>query len=177
MHIQKDVKDHSTATIPQMKADTSSQTTPSKPAPDLEIMENKEKVMREALQKRDSYIEALRKQLEFYKSEKARFELELKRYSEDNSSSNSDLIALHISEMRELRRELEQTISNNNALRDHLEHRLSEAEKEAEKLKDPNVRVSLLRENDSLRAKIADCDIRVKELQITNDTLRQESQR
>ena len=154
----------------------SSQTTPSKLSDGAENVGCKEIALKEALQKRDNYIEALKKQLEFYKTEKGRSEMENKK-SEDNISNKSDLIAMHISEMRELRRELEQSINNNNALRDHLEHRLSEAEKEAEKLKDPNIRASILRENDSLRAKIAEYDIRMRELQTVNEKLQQEGQR
>ena len=139
-------------------------------------MECKEIAIKEALQKRDNYIEALKKQLEFYKTEKDRSEMENKSL-EDNISKRSDLIAMHISEMRELRRELQQSINKNNALRDHLEHRLSEAEKEVEKLKDPNIRASILRENDSLRAKIAEYDVRMKELHTVNKRLQQEGQR
>ena len=154
-----------------------SQTSPNRFMAELEHVEGKESTMKEAIQKRDVYIEALKKQLEFYKEEKARFETERKRTSEESSTNNNDLIALHISEMRELRVELEQSISNNNALRDHLEHRLSEAEKEAEKIKDPSVRATLLRENDSLRAKVAEYDIRLKEVKTINDRLRKEGQR
>lgn len=158
-----------------------SQTTPNRLAAELENMASRENSLKDALQKRDIYIEALRKQIEFYKEEKSKADMERRekeeKSEEDGKDTHSNLIALHISEMRELRRELEQSILNNNALRDHLEHRLSEAEKEAEKLKDPNVRVSLLRENDSLRAKLAEHDLKMKELQMQNQRLQQDGQR
>ena len=177
LHRQRNVMDHSTAMTPQKRSSMTSQTTPNRLLTELEGMQSRENTLKEALQKRDNYIEALKKQLEFYKEEKGHSEIEKKRQKEEDSNNNNNLIALHIAEMRELRKELEQSINNNNALRDHLEHRLSEAEKEAEKLKDPNVRVTLLRENDNLRAKIAEHDVKIKDLQFLNEQLRQDDQR
>jgi len=177
LHRQRDLMNHSTSMTPQKTMNMLSQTSPNRFMAELELAEGKESTTKEAIQKRDVYIEALKKQVEFYKEEKGRFETERKRTPEENSNNNNDLIALHISEMRELRMELEQSISNNNALRNHLEHRLSEAEKEAEKIKDPNVRATLLRENDSLRAKISEYDIRIKEVKTINERLRKEGQR
>ncbi len=69
----------------------------------------------------------------------------------DKNSTNNDLIALHISEMRELKKELELSIRNNDALRSQLEHRLQMVERDAEYIKDPQLRVHVIRDNDILR--------------------------
>lgn len=169
--------DGSTAMTPQKNSGQTLPMTPERLMSALESMTKREEFLKEALQKRDGHIESLKKELESYKEEKGRGELASKKKADDDNSKSNNLIALHISEMRELRKELEQSIQNNNALRDHLEHRLSEAEKEAEKLKDPKVRATLLRENDNLRAKIAEQDLKMKELGSLNDKLRGDGQR
>lgn len=153
------------------------QTTPNRTTPEAQRKEALDNSMKEALQKRDAYIEALRKQLEFYKQEKAHSEQQKKTRNDRDNSNNNNLIALHIAEMRELRKELEQSIRNNDALRSHLEYRLSEAEKEVEKFKDPNLRGSLLRENDNLRAQIAEREMKIKELTILKEKIQQDDQR
>ena len=153
------------------------QTTPNRTTPEAHRKEALDNSMKEALQKRDAYIEALRKQIEFYKQEKSQTEQQKKARNDQDSSNNNNLIALHIAEMRELRKELEQSIRNNDALRAHLEYRLSEAEKEVEKFKDPNLRGSLLRENDNLRAQIAEKEMQIKELTVLMEKIQQDDQR
>ena len=153
------------------------QTTPNRTTPEAQRKDALDSSMKEALQKRDAYIEALRKQIEFYKQEKAQTEQQKKTRNGQDSSNNNNLIALHIAEMRELRKELELSIRNNDALRAHLEYRLSEAEKEVDKFKDPNLRGSLLRENDSLRAQIAEKEMQIKELTVLMEKIQQGDQR
>lgn len=72
-----------------------------------------------------------------------------------NIDENS-LIAAHIQEMRALRIQLEETIKNNNSLKAQLEDRLCKIENDARQLHDPSLRVSLVRENDELRASLVD---------------------
>lgn len=67
---------------------------------------------------------------------------------------NNSLIAMHIKEMRELRKQLEETIRNNDALRHQLEERLSQIEHDATMINDPELRVSLIRDNDAMRIKL-----------------------
>ena len=69
----------------------------------------------------------------------------------EKRATNNELIALHISEMRKLKEELELSIKNNDELRLQLENRLSMIEKDAQNLKDPNLRINLIRDNDILR--------------------------
>ena len=66
-------------------------------------------------------------------------------------ATNEDLIALHISEMRELKKGLELSIKDNDALRSQLEHRLQMVERDAENIRDPALRPSVIRDNDILR--------------------------
>eukprot|EP00794_Sanderia_malayensis_P015801 gene15801-17394_t len=151
-------------------ADIATSMTPQKSAPTRPVSTNTSQLvedvtLQEAIQKRDAYIAALRHQLEFYKQEKQNTAT-AKQYSGEESSKDKtdNLIAMHIAEMRELRRELEQSIRNNDALREQLEHRLSQAEKEAAQFKDPQMRASLLRENDALRARISERDLRIENM-------------
>ena len=58
--------------------------------------------------------------------------------------------------MRALRIQLEETIKNNNSLKAQLEDRLCKIENDARQLHDPSLRVSLVRENDELRASLVD---------------------
>ncbi|XP_057317112.1 myomegalin-like isoform X2 [Hydractinia symbiolongicarpus] len=67
---------------------------------------------------------------------------------------DNSLIAMHIKEMRELRKQLEETIRNNDALRHQLEERLSQIEHDATMINDPELRVSLIRDNDAMRIKL-----------------------
>ncbi|XP_065068797.1 myomegalin-like isoform X3 [Rhopilema esculentum] len=161
---QRTLFDVSTSVTPNKGVSMYSQTTPTKLTREYQSQTTPDSALKEALLKRDAYIDALKKQIEFYKIEKGKTEQEKRGKLEEDSSNNNNLIALHIAEMRELRKELEQSIRNNDALRSHLEHRLSEAEKEAEQMKDPHARVSLLRENDRLRAKIAGHEIEIDEM-------------
>ena len=161
---QRTLLDVSTSVSPNKGVSMYSQTTPTKLTREHQSQTTPESALKEALLKRDAYIDALRKQIDFYKIEKEKAEHEKRDKLEEDSSNSNNLIALHIAEMRELRKELEQSIRNNDALRSHLEHRLSEAEKEAEQMKDPHARVSLIRENDRLRAKIANHEIEIDEM-------------
>lgn len=79
---------------------------------------------------------------------------ELASEKHSTRGDNNSLIAAHIQEMRELRKQLEETIKNNDSLRHQLEERLNQIESEAKQLHDPVLRVSLIRDNDSMRIKI-----------------------
>ncbi len=157
---RKLVSDTSTSMTPQKTANFLTQTTPTKLQ--SESQQVPDVTLHEAVQKRDAYIAALRQQLEFYKHEREN----MQHAKADQAKEKTDnLIAMHIAEMRELRRELEQSIRNNDALRTQLEHRLSQAEKEAAQFKDPQMRASLLRENDNLRARIHEKETKIKNLE------------
>lgn len=88
---------------------------------------------------------------------------------EDNS-----LLAMHIKEMRELRKQLEETRRNNDALRKQLEDRLSQVEQDAAKLHDPQLKVTLIRDNDAMRAKLAESEASQERMKIHIDELLRE---
>ena len=91
----------------------------------------------------ESKIKDLESSLNVYESESS--------IDAEKRATNDELIALHISEMRKLKEELELSIKNNDELRLQLENRLSMIEKDAQNLKDPNLRINLIRDNDILR--------------------------
>lgn len=128
--------------------------------------------LNEAVQKRDAYISTLRQQLEFYKQDRSNYVAQQRSKHDENREKSDGLIELHIAEMRELRTELEQSIRNNDALRTELEHRLSQTEKEVKQFKDPQMRASLLRENDNLRARIQAKDVQIESLQAEVENLK-----
>ena len=89
----------------------------------------------------------------------------------EKKTANDDLIALHISEMQKLKKELELSIKNNEELKTQLEHRLSMIEKDAEKIKDPKLRVNIIRDNDLLRSQSIERQNAVARLQSVIDQL------
>ena len=95
----------------------------------------------------------------------------------EKKSANDELIALHISEMQKLKKELELSIRNNENLKSQLEHRLSMVEKDAEKIKDPRLRVNVIRDNDLLRSQSIERQNAVARLQGVIDQLMAEKNR
>jgi len=95
--------------------------------------------------------------------------------SRENSSHSPDdmsLIAQHIKEMRELNKQLQETRKNNDALRQQLEERLKHVEHEAKMLNDPkNLQITLIRDNDSLREKLAEVESRNEKMKSRVDEL------
>ena len=126
-------------------------------------------VLKEALNKRESYIHHLEKQVNTHTPNEAA--------GTDQRPSNESLIAQHIAEMRELRKQLEQSIKNNDALRAQLEYRLSQVEKEAEQMRDPHLRITLIRENDNLRTQLTEKQELIKKQKTTVDQLLKEKGR
>ena len=80
-------------------------------------------------------------------------------------------IALHIEEMQKLQKQLEVAIQNNDALRHKFEDRLFLIEKEAVSLNVPKLQVSLIRENDGMRARIYELDQLCKQMKEEVNTL------
>lgn len=90
---------------------------------------------------------------------------------------NSDsLIMQHIKEMQQLRKQLEDTINNNDSLRAQLEERLNEVEQEASLMQDPQLRITLIRDNDTLRMKLAEANGNQKKLKQQIDRLKEEKE-
>jgi len=79
--------------------------------------------------------------------------------------------------MRELREQLEATRKNNDALRRQLEHRLSQVEKDARRLNDPQLKVTLIRDNDAMRAKLSESEASHERMKLRIDELTTEKQR
>ena len=74
--------------------------------------------------------------------------------------------------MRELNKQLQETRKNNDALRQQLEERLKHVEREAKMLNDPkNLQITLIRDNDSLREKLAEVESRNEKMKSQVDEL------
>ena len=95
-------------------------------------------------------------------------------YGHDGENS---LITMHIQEMRELRKQLEETRKNNDALRRQLEDRLSQVERDARRLNDPQLKVTLIRDNDAMRAKLSESEASIERMKLRIDELTTEKQR
>ena len=95
-----------------------------------------------------------------------------KKDEDDNS-----LIAMHIQEMRELRKQLEETIRNNDSLRSQLEDRLTQIEHDASMINDPQMRINLIRKNDEMRTKLAEKVASEKRMKLHVDELMKEKNR
>ena len=90
---------------------------------------------------------------------------------------NSDsLIVQHIKEMQQLRKQLEETINNNDSLRIQLEERLSEVEQDVSLLHDPQLRITLIRDNDAMRMKLTEADTNQKKLKLQIEKLNEEKE-
>ena len=95
----------------------------------------------------------------------------------ERKASNEELVALHISEMQKLKKELELSIKNNDELKSQLEHRLLMIEKDAAKIKDPKLRANIIRDNDLLRSQSIDRQNAVARMQVVIDQLVAEKKR
>ena len=73
---------------------------------------------------------------------------------------------MHIEEMRELKAQLVKTRDNNDALRHQLEERITQVEEDAKRLFDDpaSQRVTLVRDNDEMRQRLADMRSQKQEL-------------
>lgn len=92
----------------------------------------------------------------------------------DKQPSTDDLLAAFMSEMRELRLRLEDSIRTNDALRAQLEKRLlSEGGGEGSASSGPD-RIILIRENDTLRTELLEKDRDNEKLKRTIDRMKQE---
>ena len=85
-------------------------------------------------------------------------------YDHHQQDEDSSLIAMHIREMRELKKQLEETRLNNDALRRQLEERLAQVERDARMLNEPNMEVNLIRDNDRMRQRVAELSEQKREM-------------
>lgn len=90
--------------------------------------------------------------------------------------NDSSLISIHIEEMRELRKQLEETRKNNDNLRQQLEDRLLHVEREARMLNDPKLKATLIRDNDAIRVKLSQAEANQERMKIRIDELETEKQ-
>ena len=95
----------------------------------------------------------------------------------EKKAANDELIALHISEMQKLKKELELSIKNNDELKSQLELRMLMIEKDATNIKDPKLRVNIIRDNDILRSQSIERQNAVSRLQAVVDQLLAEKKR
>ena len=99
------------------------------------------------------------------------------RRNDESFMNDNSLISMHIQEMRELRKQLEETRKNNDALRQQLEERLLHVEREARMLNDPELKATLIRDNDAIRVKLSEAEANQEKMKIKIEELSKEKER
>ena len=132
--------------------------------------------LKASIEKKDLLISNLRKKVLELEA-KISTEYVKREIDSDKKAANDELIALHISEMQKLKKELELSIKNNDELKSQLELRMLMIEKDATNIKDPKFRVNIIRDNDLLRSQSIERQNAVSRLQAVVDQLLAEKKR
>ena len=132
--------------------------------------------LKASIEKKDSLINSL--EMKVFELEGTISDKDVERGRDlEKKTASDELIALHISEMQKLKRELELSIKNNEELKSELENRLLMIERDAERIKDPNLRVNIIRDNDHLRSQSIEKQNAVSRLQTVVNQLVAEKKR